>query len=225
MPKALLYLEENKISYFAKWRYLRIGSRKKGKLVHASNDTEHGINSKSTTANFNAISIIGSESNFIEVQISTVSSTDIYQALQPKRIVSISDIEGGLPDEIKQFSNLFTDDDGNTDVLPPHRPGVDTKIVLQKDEQGRDKENPWSPLYNMSRDELLVLQKKLAKLHKERWIRASSLPGGPLVMFVKKPVGGLRFCVDYRALNPITEWDRYPLPLIREIFRMIAKAN
>ncbi|KAI0992970.1 hypothetical protein K3495_g15214, partial [Podosphaera aphanis] len=57
------------------------------------------------------------------------------------------------------------------------------------------------------------------------WIRASASPGGAPVLFVKKPGGGLRFCVDYRALNAITEKDRYPLPLIRETLRSISKST
>ena len=35
-------------------------------------------------------------------------------------------------------------------------------------------------------------------------------------MFVHKPGGGLRFCVDYRGLNAITRKNRYPIPLINE---------
>ena len=35
-------------------------------------------------------------------------------------------------------------------------------------------------------------------------------------MFVKKKDGKLGLCVDYRALNEVTEEDRYPLPLISE---------
>ncbi len=32
------------------------------------------------------------------------------------------------------------------------------------------------------------------------------------MLFVKKPDGSLRFCVDYRALNKLSVKDKYPLP-------------
>ena len=41
-------------------------------------------------------------------------------------------------------------------------------------------------------------------------------------MFVKKPSGGIRLCVDYRKLNAITKKDRHPLPLIDETMASVA---
>ena len=38
-----------------------------------------------------------------------------------------------------------------------------------------------------------------------------------LVLFVKKKDGGLRLCVDFRALNKVTKKDHYPLPLIADL--------
>ena len=73
---------------------------------------------------------------------------------------------------------------------------------------------PRSPLYSISREELLVLRKTLYELLDASFIRASLTEGRALIIFVKKPRGGLRFYVDYRALNAITEKDDYPLPLI-----------
>ena len=40
-------------------------------------------------------------------------------------------------------------------------------------------------------------------------------------MFVKKPSGGIRLCVDYRKLNIITKKDRYLIPLIDEVIANI----
>ena len=77
----------------------------------------------------------------------------------------------------------------------------------------------------MSRDELLVLRKSLTELLNKKFIRLSKSPAGAPVLFAKKPGGGLRFCVDYRALNAITRKDRYPIPLIRETLSSISKAR
>lgn len=77
----------------------------------------------------------------------------------------------------------------------------------------------------MSRGELLLLRKSLTELFDRNWIRASSSPGGAPVLFTKKPGQGLRFCIDYRALNAISERDRYPLPLTKEQLRMAAGAT
>ena len=48
------------------------------------------------------------------------------------------------------------------------------------------------------------------------FICASSSLAASLVLFVKKPRGGLRFYVNYRSLNAITVKNRYPLLLIKE---------
>jgi hypothetical protein len=77
----------------------------------------------------------------------------------------------------------------------------------------------------MSKDELLVLQKTLTDLLDKGFIRVSNSPTVALVLFIKKPGGGLRFCVDYRGLNRITKKDRYPLPLIYKTLRNINKAK
>jgi hypothetical protein len=49
----------------------------------------------------------------------------------------------------------------------------------------------------MSRDELLVLQKELTLYLERGFIRVSRLSAAALVLFARKPGGGLRFCVDY----------------------------
>ena len=144
-------------------------------------------------------------------QIFSASIADIEKALTRKKY---TDPATKLPPELHQYLDLFSQHAANS--LADHRPGTDHKIELLKDENGKEAEIPWGPLYNMSRDELLVLRKTLTEHLDKGFIRASSSPAAAPVLFAKKPGGGLWFCVDYRALNTRTKPDRYPLPLLHE---------
>lgn len=84
---------------------------------------------------------------------------------------------------------------------------------------------PKGPLYGIFRDELLCLRKKITELLDHNWIRASSSPGGAPVLFVRKPGGGLCFYVNHWSLKAITKKDWYPLPIVKEAFRAISKAQ
>lgn len=128
-----------------------------------------------------------------------------------------------LPKQVRDLADLF--DKEKADGLPPHRGTLDHHIRLRKDEDGRAPELPWGPLYSMSRDHLLELRRQIMALMDKGWIRASSSSAAAPVLLVKKPGGGWRFCVDYRALNKLTDQDRYPLPLIKETLRSLAGAR
>ena len=128
-----------------------------------------------------------------------------------------------LPERYREFLELFEHHEGCQ--LPPYRQGIDMEIKLEHDEQGKEKEVPWGSLYGMSRDELLVLRKTLLDLLDKGFIRVSHSSAGAPVLFARKPGGGLRFCVDYRALNAVTVKDRYPLPLIKETLRQLSRAR
>jgi len=146
--------------------------------------------------------------------IFAASVADIEKALEPKKEVDPLTI---LPEEYHKFIDVFSRKE--SDILPPHRP-YDHKITL-KDSSSL----PFSRLYPMSRDELLVLRKYLQENLNKGFIKASSSPVASPVLFVKKPNGGLRLCVDYRALNALTVKNQYPLPLIRETLDRLAKAK
>ena len=76
----------------------------------------------------------------------------------------------------------------------------------------------------MSRDELAVLKKSQEDNLSKGYIQASSSLSAALVLFVKKPGGGLWFCVDYYGLNDLTIKNKYPLPLIWETLNRLCKA-
>ena len=49
------------------------------------------------------------------------------------------------------------------------------------------------------------------------WIEPSVSPWSSSVLFIPKPNGKLRFCVDYRRLNAVTVGDQGPVPLTGEL--------
>ncbi|KAG0156085.1 hypothetical protein PDIDSM_3261 [Penicillium digitatum] len=136
-----------------------------------------------------------------------ITTADIETALNPKTDTE-PDPVSALPEEFRDFAEVFSPKEAER--LPPHR-SYDHKMVLQE-----DKPLPFGPLYPMSRNELEVLKDWIEDNLRKGFIRPSSSPAASPVLFVKKPGGGLRFCVDYRAPNAITVKDRYPLPLTKE---------
>ena len=150
-----------------------------------------------------------------EIQIFSVTLRDINIALAPK---NHTDPATKLPIEYHDFLDVFSRTDA--DVLPKHRPGYDHTIELME-----GKAPMWGPLYSMSADELKVLKAYIEKMVDKGFIQASSSSAASPVLFAKKPGGGLRFCVDYRALNAITVKNRYPLPLIKETLERVCKAK
>ena len=151
-------------------------------------------------------------------ELFTVSLRDLNQALAPEKAKPDKNVDPAtlLPPEYHEFLDVFSRKESN--ILPPHRP-CDHKIELKP-----GSEPPCKSLYGMSREENIELRKYLEENLEKGFIRASQSPAASPVLFVKKPGGGLRFCVDYRGLNDITIKNRYPLPLISETLSRLSKA-
>ncbi|GJS11984.1 putative reverse transcriptase domain-containing protein [Tanacetum coccineum] len=56
------------------------------------------------------------------------------------------------------------------------------------------------------------------ELSDKEFIRPSSSPWGAPVLFVKKKDGYFQMCIDYHELNKLTVKNRYPLPIIDDLF-------
>ena len=104
--------------------------------------------------------------------------------------------------------------------MPEHRP-YDHRIQL---EEGAIPPSA-QPIYHLTPEELNVLRKYIDENLIKRFLRPSHSPCGAPVLFVKKPDGSLRLCVDYRALNKLTIKNRYPLPLIGELLDRLSNAK
>jgi len=77
----------------------------------------------------------------------------------------------------------------------------------------------------MSAHPLKELDKYLKKMLVEDKIADSESPYGAPILFVPKPDGSLRLCVDYRNLNKLTILNKYPLPLMDELRDYVAGAK
>ena len=88
------------------------------------------------------------------------------------------------------------------DALPPNRPTM--RLSVKEREECES-----------------MLRDALAK----GWIQVSSSAYGAPVLFVPKPDGTMRMCVDYRALNKLTVRNNYPLPRIDELMDNLAGAK
>ena len=191
---------------------------------HSRSKSEQSIDltklrSDQSTGSISDIAIIGAAAyNTLarqpEVQIFVATMEDIKKALRVKEYIDPLPL---LPKEYHEFADVFSRRD--SDVLPPHRP-YDHRVPVQEDAK-----LPFSRLYSMSQNELEVLKKYLDDNLRKGFISPSSSPVASPVLFVKKPGGGLRLCVDYRALNALTTKNQYPLPLIRETLSRLSKAR
>jgi hypothetical protein len=123
-----------------------------------------------------------------------------------------------LPGEYQNFADVFSKSESS--ILPPHRP-IDHKVELLPDA------TPLRAyfLYSMSVDQLIALKEYFTEALRKKWIVPNAAKYGFPVLFAKKPNDGLRFCVNYRAMNARLKKNVYPLPLISEILDRLGKTK
>ena len=115
-----------------------------------------------------------------------------------------------IPKEYKDFKELFTAVK-DQDALPKHQEWDHEIKIIEGCKPTKQ------PIYPLSPQKLDALREYLEENLQKGFIRESQSPAGYPILFVPKPDGLLRLCVDYRALNSITVKNSYPLPLILEL--------
>lgn len=101
--------------------------------------------------------------------------------------------------------------------LSPPRPGCDLEIELKEGVEPPHK-NP----YPMSALKNEATKKWIDDQLAQGFIRKSTSPAAAPMIVVRQPGGGLRVCVDYRALNALTIKNRYPIPLVRDTLASVS---
>ena len=126
-------------------------------------------------------------------------------------------LQTGIKDLLQEFADCFPDE------LPPGLPpvrNVGHTVPLQPGTGSICR-----PLFRYSPAELAEIKRQLADFMAKGYVEPSSSPFGAQVLFVQKKDGGLRMCVDYRALNKATIANRYPLPRIDDLLDQLHGAQ
>lgn len=130
---------------------------------------------------------------------------------------SRGDLQGMLDRVLKDYEDVFPDD--LPAGLPPQR-DVDHRIDLIPGVTP-----PARPAYRTSPADSLELKKQLNDLLQKGFIVPSTSAYGAPVLFVKKKDGSVRMCIDYRALNKVTERNMAGLPRMDELFDRVTGAK
>ena len=104
-------------------------------------------------------------------------------------------------------------------TLPPRR-DIDHEIELLPGVKP-----PAKNAYQMAPPKLAELRKQLDELAAIGFICPAKAPYGAPVLFQKKKDGTLRLCIDYRILNKVTVRNKYPLPIISNLFDQLHEAK
>nr|GEX58026.1 putative reverse transcriptase domain-containing protein [Tanacetum cinerariifolium] len=105
------------------------------------------------------------------------------------------------------------------EVFPEDFPGIPPtrQVEFQIDLVPGATPVAWAP-YRLAPSEMKELSDQLKELADKGIIRPSSSPWGAPILFVKKKDGSFRMCIDYQELNKLTVKNRYPLPMIDDLF-------
>jgi len=112
-----------------------------------------------------------------------------------------------IPPEFEDLKGVFDDEAAATQLR-----NEDAEHAIETTE-----DPPLGTIYPLSAKELEELREYIRKAKANGWIRDSVSPIGAPILFVPKPDGTNRLCVDYRGLNGVSIKNRHPLPLISEI--------
>lgn len=97
---------------------------------------------------------------------------------------------------LEEYADIFPAE--RTDKLSPMR-SHKLSVKLTNDPEPRR-----SRIYRLSKWQLDELESPLATVTRKGLIQPSALPCGSPISFAAKKDGGLRMCINYRALNKAT---------------------
>lgn len=128
-----------------------------------------------------------------------------------------SEIRQSVPEEFHDFLDVFSKMGAET--LPPHQ------VYKCPIELLPGAEIPFGRIFPLTEQELVTLKEYIDDNLRKGFIRPFSSPAGAGIFLKENKDHSLRPCIDYRKLNKITIKNRYPLPLVPELFQRLGAAT
>ena len=124
----------------------------------------------------------------------------------------VNSLTGGVQEEVpvvQDFPDVFPEE------LPGMPPDRDIEFLIELlPGTAPISKRP----YRMPPNDLEEIKKKINELLEKGYIRPTSSPWGAPVLLVEKKDGTLRMVADYHSLNDVTIKNKYPLPMINDLF-------
>ena len=206
----------------------RVKVKGKEKVYHANLLKKYFERDEATTEG--AVAVVKADDHFKEDMHCEIEECEVKDAEDDDNVdfleiggydakESVADVTTGsnLTDEQRsefmdlanEFSSLFTEAPGTTDLAQHH-------IKLTSDEPVRSR--PYPVPYSRRES----LKKDIADMIKMGVIRESDSPYASPVVVVKKKDNTNRVCVDYRKLNKLTVIDPEPMPTAEHLFQKLS---
>ena len=158
------------------------------------------------------------EKHFSAATTNAITTDDWDSFMKGKKDYTMDELKQRVPAQYHSEIEVFIKQDA--DKLRSHGP-EDHEIRLVEGATP-----PFARNYKpMSAQELDAVKKYLDEQLAKGFIRPSSSASASPILLVRKPGGGIRVCVDYRALNEITIKNRYPIPLVNETLDRLSNAK
>ena len=142
-----------------------------------------------------------------------------YVSRHTRRRTQVNSLSGVVQEEVpvmKDYPDVFPEE------LPGMPPDRDIEFLIELlPGTGPVSKRP----YRMPANDLEEIKKQIKELLEKGYIRPSSSPWGAPVLLVEKKDGSLRMVVDYHALNEVTIKNKYPLPMINDLFDQLQGAK
>jgi hypothetical protein len=144
---------------------------------------------------------------------------DLEIQLKKQNNNKVIDSKSVMSSKYHDFLNVFFKK--KADILSSHRKH-DHRIELEKDHES---DHEYALLYNLAKEELLLIKKYLKEHLDKDFIEFSTAFYASSILFAKKSDDELRFCVNYKKLNVIIKKNKYSISLIAEIIARLFKAK